>query len=157
AHGSQVGLGVFGFFLEFVDAVILIGNHQAEAGRLAPGHFHNSHRELGVLLLVETQEVGVILLADLVAGQDDDVFGVIAVNERDILVDRVGRAFVPVGAGGLLVGRQHVYAAVQAVQVPGLAVADVLIQDQRLILGQDAHRINVGIDAVGEREVDDTV
>ena len=137
--------------------VVLVGNHQAEAGSLAPGHFHDGHRELGVLLLVEAQEVGVILLADLVTGQDDHILGIIPVDEGNILIDRVGRALVPVGAGGLLVGRQHMDAAMQAVQVPRLAVADVLVQDQRLILGQDAHRINVGVDAVGQREVDDTI
>ena len=32
--------------------------------------------------------------------------------------------------------------SVQAVQIPGLSVADVLIQDKRLVLGQDTHCIN---------------
>ncbi len=41
---------------------------------------------------VEAEEVGVILLADLVAGQDDDVLRVIAVDEADVLVDGVCRA-----------------------------------------------------------------
>ena len=39
----------------------------------------------------------------------------------------------------LLVRRQNVNTAVQAVKVPRLAVADIFIQDQRLILGQDAN------------------
>ena len=47
--------------------------------------------------------------------------------------------------------------AVQAVKVPRLAVADVLVQNEGLILGQDAHRVNVRIDTVGQREVDDTI
>ena len=50
-----------------------------------PVHFHNGHRELCALFLVEAQEVGVVLLADLVAGQDDDVLGIIAVDEADVL------------------------------------------------------------------------
>ena len=37
-------------------------------------------------------------------------------------------ALVPVGALCLLVGRQGVHAAVQTIQIPGLAVADVLVQ-----------------------------
>ena len=48
-------------------------------------------------------------------------------------------------------------AAVQTVQVPGLAVADVLIQLLGLILRCDANGIDVGVDAVGQREVHDTV
>ena len=106
---------------------------------------------------MEAQEVRVILLADLVTGQDDDILGVIAVNEGQVLIDGVGRALVPVRAGGLLVRRQNVNTAVQAVKVPRLAVADVLVQDEGLILGQDAHRVNVRIDTVGQREVDDTI
>ena len=157
AHGCQVGLGLLRLFLKGVDAVILIGDHQAEAGCLAPWHLHDGDGELCVLLLMEAQEVRVILLADLVAGQDDDILGVIAVNEGQVLIDGVGRALVPVRAGGLLVRRQNVNTAVQAVKVPRLAVADVLVQDEGLILGQDAHRVNVRIDTVGQREVDDTI
>ena len=157
AHGSQVGLRLLRLLLESVDAVVLVGDHQAEAGSLAPWHFHDSDGELCVLLLVEAQEVRIVLLADLVAGQDDDILGVIAVNERQVLIDGVGRALVPVRAGSLLVRRQNVNTAVQAVKVPRLAVADVLVQDEGLILGQDAHRVNIRIDTVGQREVDDTI
>ena len=106
---------------------------------------------------MEAQEVRVILLADLVTGQDDDILGIIAVNEGQVLIDGVGGALVPVRAAGLLVGRQDMYAAVQTVQVPRLAVADILIQDKRLILGQNTDGINVGVDTVGEREIDDTI
>ena len=70
AHGSQIGLGYRGLLLELGDTAVLVSHHQAEAGVL-PVHFHNSHRELCALLLVEAQEVGIVLLADLIAGQDD--------------------------------------------------------------------------------------
>ena len=49
------------------------------------------------------------------------------------------------------------YAAVQTVQIPGLAVADVLVQLLGLILGRNANGINVGVHAVGQREVHDAV
>ena len=48
-------------------------------------------------------------------------------------------------------------AAMQTVQVPGLAIADILVQDEGLILGKDTDGINVGVDAVGQREIDDTI
>ena len=48
-------------------------------------------------------------------------------------------------------------AAGGTVQIPGLTAADVTIQLQGAILGQDAHGINPGVGTVGEREVDDTV
>ena len=46
---------------------------------------------------------------------------------------------------------------VQPVQIPRLARADIIIQLQRLILGQHPHRFDAGIDTVGQREVDDPV
>ena len=49
------------------------------------------------------------------------------------------------------------YTTVQPVQVPGLAIADVLIQHQRLVLGQDANRVDAGVHTVGQGEVDDAV
>ena len=48
-------------------------------------------------------------------------------------------------------------AAVGAVQIPGLAVAQVDIQLQGLILSQHAHGVHAGVDAVGEGEVDDAI
>ena len=106
---------------------------------------------------MEAEEVGVVLLADLVTRQDDDVFRVIVIDEADVLVDGVCGALVPVGALCLLVGRQGVHAAVQTVQIPGLAVADVLVQLLGLILGRDANGVDVGVHAVGQREVHDAV
>ena len=99
--------------------VVLVSDHQAEAGSFLPVHFHDGHGELRALFLVEAQEVGVVLLADLVTGQDDDVFGIIVVDEADVLVDGVCGALVPVGAVGLLVGGQGVDAAVQTVRSQG--------------------------------------
>ena len=75
--------------------------------------FHNSHRELCALFLVEAQEVGIVLLADLIAGQDDHILGIVAVDEADVLVDGVCSALVPVGAVCLLVRGQGVHTAVQ--------------------------------------------
>ena len=52
---------------------------------------------------------------------------------------------------------RNVYTAVHLIQIPRLTVADVFVQHHRLILGQNAHGINTGVDAVGERKVDETI
>ena len=44
-----------------------------------------------------------------------------------------------------------------AVEIPRLTVADVLIQEQRLILRQHADRIDARIDAIRQRKIDDSV
>lgn len=49
------------------------------------------------------------------------------------------------------------HAAVQPVKVPWLAVADVIVQHQRLILRKDAHRVDARVHTVRQREIDDAV
>lgn len=49
------------------------------------------------------------------------------------------------------------YAAVQSVQIPGLAGADIAVELQRLILGQHTHGVDAGVGAVGQGEVDNAV
>ena len=43
------------------------------------------------------------------------------------------------------------------VQTPGLTVADVLIELQGLILGQDTYGIDAGVDTVAQRKINNTV
>ena len=43
------------------------------------------------------------------------------------------------------------------VEIPRLTVADILVELERLILCQHADSLDAGIDAVGERKVDDPV
>ena len=43
------------------------------------------------------------------------------------------------------------------VQAPRLTVADVLVEFQGLILCQNAHGVDAGVDAIAQREVNDAV
>ena len=103
------------------------------------------------------QHLGVIHLVDVVAGEHHHVIGVIALDKGDILINGIGRALVPVGLFLLLVRGQHVDTGVVAVQVPGLPVADVVIQLQGLVLGEHTHRLDAGVYAVGKGKIDDAV
>ena len=58
-------------------------------------------------------------------------------------------------AGGIVQIPGH--AAVRAVEIPRLAGADVAVELQRAVLGQDAHGVNAGIGAVGQGKVDDAI
>ena len=93
----------------------------------------------------------------MVARKDDNIFGVIAVDKAAVLPNGVGGTGVPVGTFAALIGGQYESAAVHYVKVPGLAVADVLVQLQGLILGQYANGVNARVGAVGQGEVDDAV
>ena len=91
----------------------------------------------------------------MVSRQDQHVVGLVLFNEMEVLVNGVCGALIPVGAVALLIGRQNVDSAVETVQIPGKTVSDVTVQHQRLILGQNANHRNIGVDAVGQGEVDD--
>ena len=91
---------------------------------------------------MESEEIAVVLLADLVAGKDDNILRIVALNKGNVLIDCIGRSLVPVRAGGLLIGRQYMDSAVETIQIPWLSVAYVLVQNQWLILGKDPYRIN---------------
>lgn len=68
---------------------------------------------------MKTQKITVILLTDLIPGKNDDIFRIVAFDKRDVLIDSIGCALIPVGAGGLLIGRQDMYPSMKAVKVPG--------------------------------------
>ena len=44
-----------------------------------------------------------------------------------------------------------------AVQIPGLAIPNVIVELQGLILGENTHGLNAGVYAVGKGKIDDAV
>ena len=103
------------------------------------------------------QHIAVIHLIDVVAGQHQHILGIVALDKVDVLIDGVGGTLIPIGALIALIGGQDVNAGVHTVQIPRLTGADVVVQLQRLILSEHAHRLDAGIDTVGQGEVDDAV
>ena len=93
----------------------------------------------------------------MVPAQHGHILGIIAVHKGDVLIDGVGGALVPGLGFGLGIGGQHVGPAPVAVQVPGLAVADIIVEFQGLVLGEHPHSVDAGVDAVGQREINDAV
>ena len=118
---------MLGLLLEFIDGVVLVGVHNAEAGSLLHGNGADGDGAVGLHFLMVAQHLGVVHLVDVVAGENQHIVGIIAGNKGDILINGVGRTFVPVGSFAAGVGGQDADAAVGAVQVPGLAIADVLV------------------------------
>ncbi len=111
-----------------------------------------------MVFLVVGNHGGIVHPVDVVAGENQHIVGIIAVNEVDVLVDGVGSALIPAALLIVtLIRLQNLGTAVGLVEAPGLTVADVLVELQRLILGQDAHGVNAGIDAVAEGEINDAV
>ena len=158
AHGREVALGLLGLLLEGLDDAVGVGVHDAEAMGLRPGHLQ--HRDGGrrLLFAVEVQHLGVVHLIDMVTGEDEHIVRVVLVHELPVLPDGVGGAAVPVAVLALgHVGGQHEDAAVVAVEIPVLAGAQIRVEGQGAVLGQHAHRVEAGVDAVAEGEIDDPI
>ena len=88
------------------------------------------------------QEIAVILLANLVTGQNNNIFRVIPFDKRKVLINRIGRSLIPIRFVRLLIGRKHMHAPIKSVQIPRLSVPHILIQHKRLILCQNTYRVD---------------
>ena len=85
------------------------------------------------------------------------MLGLLAADGINVLVDRVGGAHVPGGAGALH-GRQNLEELAQLLRHnAGPAFTNVAVQRERLVLGEDVDLAQAGVDAVGECDVDDAV
>ncbi len=100
---------------------------------------------------------GVVHLVDVVAGEDEHVLGLFGADGVDVLVDGVGCALVP-ALGDALHGGEDLDELAQLVGDDGApAFADVAVERESLVLGEDVDVAKVGVDAVGEGDVDDAI
>ncbi len=156
AHRRQVAfVAIFRFFVELDDALLFIHLHDAEAVRLFQRHRHDADRQVGALRQVIVDHRAVVHLVDVVSRQNEHVVGAVLANEIQILVDGVRRASVPVLAAARLVGLQQTHAAATAVEIPGFADADMIVEAVRAILRQHTDRVDAAVDAIADRKIDD--
>ena len=144
-----------GLFQERHDAVRLVDGHHAEAGRLHPRHFETADGHVGARVDVLPQHDLIIHLVDMISGQDDDVFRIVARDDVDVLIHRIGRAFVPHRLGHALAGRQDVEALVSFGPEEVPAALEMADQAVRLVLRRHADAPDAGVQCIGKREIDD--
>ena len=156
-HRSQGAFGMLRFLLKFYNPVVFIDIHDAKTRRLLKRDVEHRDGAVGAGLLVAFQHLGVVHPVDMVPGKDRHILWVVAVDEADVLIDSVRGSGIPVGAAALLVGGQNMYPSMITVQIPGLSAPDIIVELQRLVLGENSHRIDAGIDAVGKGKVNDAV
>ena len=146
---------VGGLFQERDDAVVLVDVHDAEGGGLRLRDLDARDRHVGAFAHVLVQHLLVVHLVDVVAGQDDQVFRRIALDDVEVLVDRVGGAGVPAVLGDALARRQDVeaFVALLAQEIP--AAVEMADQAVGLVLRRHSHAADARVQRVREREVDD--
>ena len=94
-----------GLLLPFDDLVVVVQGEDAEAVRLADRDALDGDRHVGALTPVLLHERLVVHLVDVVARQDDHILGPFFLQRVDVLIDRVGRALIPLFVDPLL--RRH--------------------------------------------------
>ena len=157
AHRCQIALGFFRFFFKINNPICFVRDHDAKTAGFFDWHRHNRHGQIRPVCLVKVEHHLVVHLIDVVSGENQDVIRMIRVDVLDVLVDCIGRAGIPVTAFCTLIGREQRHAADRAIQIPRNSDSDMRIETQGLVLGQYAHCVHAGIDAIAQREVNDTI
>jgi hypothetical protein len=105
---------------------------------------------------VVADQVRVVHAVQVVAAEDQKLVGAVVGGVVQGGAHRVGGALEPVLPVGGLLGGQDVDEAVGE-GVEGVGLHDVPVEAGRHELGQHEHPLDVGVDAVGDRDVDDAV
>ena len=157
-HRTEVAPGQRRLLFKTDDAAVLVGLHDAKARRFIRRHFQRPNRHIGALLLMEGDHIVVVHLVDMIAAEDDDVVRLVMAEEIEIQLNGAGRARVDFHAfarAGIRLQQPH--PAVQPIQIPRRAGANVIVQRARPVLRQNAHRRDARVGAVGQHEVDDAI
>jgi len=78
------------------DLLARIHTHDSKATDLFRLDVHHRHGEVGALILVESNQITIILLIDVVSRKDQQIVGTIITDEVTILIKRIGRASIPI-------------------------------------------------------------
>src|SRR5262249_2519098 len=92
----------------------------------------------------------------LIAGENQYFVWVLALDVRNVLPHRVGRALIPVSRLVSLLGREHLDEAV-AEHVELVRVRDVPVQADAEELRQNVNAVQPTIDAVRDRDIDEAI
>src|SRR5204863_318141 len=114
-------------------------------------------RQRGVVLLVESDQIGVVHLVHEIPGEHEDVARLRVLDHVPVLEQGVRRSPIPVRLALAHVGLQEPDAAIAAIQVPRPADSDVAVERERRVLREDPDAAQARMDAVAEREIDDAV
>src|SRR6266550_3910676 len=143
-------------FLEADDSPILVGlNHTELLRGLEGGYFDGCHGDLRAGVAVLLEHAAVIHFVDVIPGEDEDEFGALAADGVDVLVDGVGGALIPLLRDAHL--RREDLDVIAEAGEGRPAGADVAVQAEGLVLGEDENAAEIRIDAVREGDVDDAV
>ncbi len=169
AHGSNEGEGrivpahqihqhrrIRGLFLKVHDASIIGPLQYAEARSILLGHRLHGDRDIRARRHVLIQHGRVVHAIQMIAGEDQDMARSRGLDLEELLAHRVRRAFVPALAIGRLLGREDLHIT----RVEGVELVrrrDMAMQGDGVVLRQQMHAEDSGIDAVADGDIDQAI
>ncbi len=133
-----MGFGCCGFSSKPITRPSRVDLDDAElAGRRLHADRQRADRQIGAAFDVPLDQLGVVHLVDVVAGEDHDVLRPLFLDGVDVLVDGVGGALIPVLVDALLRRDDLDELAQFAAEIGLPAEVDVPVEAHRLVLGED--------------------
>src|ERR1700676_2414206 len=163
AHGSIAmggfvggGFRVMRLFLEADDAPIFIGFNDPElASRFGGKNFDGSYGNVGAGQHMLLQHLGVVHFVDVIAGENENIFGAFAADGINVLVDRVGGALIPLLGDAHLRGKDFDKFPETHERRP--ARANMAAEAESFVLSESEDAAQAGVDAIGKGDIDDPV
>ena len=155
AHGFK-GIAL-GFFTEFSDAALGIGAHQPKAFGLLGIHRQGPHGELGAGFDVMAHELAVVHPVELVTGKNQVVVHIPFLEQPLVLAHGIGRPLEPTGAVGCLLGCQHLHKPLAKAGREVVGHRQVTIEGGTVELRQHIDLVDLGIDAIADRNINQSV
>jgi hypothetical protein len=134
-----------------------VRTHNPQSAGRAAGDGKAADGYIGLGVEMRLEQLAVIHAVQLVAGQDQDIVHAGLLQVTHVLADGVGGALIPIGAfvHGLLRGQQLDETTAEVVELIGLA--NVAVQANGQELGQDIDAVDTAVQAIRERNIDQTV
>ncbi len=149
-------LGLRGLFFKTDDAPVFVHFDDAElVSSFTHGNLNGTYCNVGGEVEMLLEHLGVVHFVDVVAGEDEDVFGALAADGVDVLIDGVGGAAIPLFADAHL-GRKDFNKFAEA-NNGRPAGSNMAAKAESFVLGEDENAAEIGVDAVGESDVNDAV
>jgi hypothetical protein len=156
AWAGSFGIGVGLAGLKMGDPEMLVDADHAKSARVLNRDLDRADHCIRALSDEPVIHLDVVHLVDVIACKNEQELGMLAVDQKHVLVDGVGRATIPIFADSLL--RRDggdVLAQLGVENVP--ADANVPVERMGFVLDQYRDFAQPRVEAIAQREVDDPV
>src|SRR5436190_3806968 len=149
-------LRVLGFLDKARDAALFIDLHDAKGVGVLAQDGHGGHSDVRISFDVLGEDAAEIHAIELVAAEDDHVFEIVIDEVDEVFANGVGGALIPRHIGWRLFrGEDFDEAAAEMIEL--VRLRDVAVKRRGIELGEEINAFEIGIDAIGDRDIDEAV